>query len=163
MFELILGLSFCQKKPLPAGRVWNLFFREMTSTGAFSPSYKTARERWIKAAQALSNPAGSTLHQLPLRKDDVINDSLPHENGILIGKDGEELSIDVLWIGEEYLQDTGIFLCDTIFFLFLVMGFLLTENSGSRNPKVVLFHSCGVHGVEGYAGSAVQLQAFEFV
>jgi hypothetical protein len=29
---------------------------------------------------------------------------------------------------------------------------------GSENPRRVMFHSSGVHGVEGYAGSAVQLQ-----
>eukprot|EP01127_Copromyxa_protea_P005344 TRINITY_DN15289_c0_g1_i1.p1 TRINITY_DN15289_c0_g1~~TRINITY_DN15289_c0_g1_i1.p1 ORF type:complete len:418 (-),score=89.27 TRINITY_DN15289_c0_g1_i1:43-1296(-) len=33
---------------------------------------------------------------------------------------------------------------------------------GSRNPKKVLFHSSGVHGVEGYAGSAVQSQILDF-
>lgn len=30
--------------------------------------------------------------------------------------------------------------------------------AGSRTPKRVIFHSSGVHGVEGYAGSAIQLQ-----
>jgi len=32
---------------------------------------------------------------------------------------------------------------------------------GPENPRRVLFHSSGVHGVEGYAGSAIQLQYLE--
>lgn len=32
---------------------------------------------------------------------------------------------------------------------------------GPANPVSVLIHSCGVHGIEGYAGSAIQLQLLE--
>jgi len=79
-----------------------------TDRAFFSPSYKIARERFLKAAEQ----ASARVISFPLD---------------LQGREDEELFIDVAWLG-------------------------------SKAPERVVFHSSGVHGVEGFAGSAIQLQ-----
>lgn len=74
----------------------------------FSPDYVTARTRFRDAVRR----AGGRLIALPLAAR---------------GPAGEDLTIDVGWLGDE-------------------------------QPHRVLLHSCGVHGVEAFAGSAIQLQ-----
>lgn len=77
----------------------------------FSPDYWTARERFRAAAHA----AGAVLHALPLDTK---------------GPGGEELTIDIAWLGSEPAR------------------------------KIVL-HTSGLHGVEAFTGSAIQLALLE--
>jgi hypothetical protein len=80
----------------------------MNSLNYFSPDYFTAKDRFREYAAS----AGAHLEVLPLTAN---------------GPDGQELTIDIAWIG-------------------------------SDTPNRVLVHSSGLHGVEGFAGSAIQLQ-----
>jgi hypothetical protein len=72
----------------------------------FSPDYRLARERFLRAAEA----RGATLGAHPLEEH---------------GPGGEELAVDTAWLGPE-------------------------------SPARALVVSSGIHGVEGFAGSAVQ-------
>jgi len=76
------------------------------SSKSFASDYFLAREAFRQAA----GNAGSVLFALPL------NEPGPH---------GEELTIDIAWLG-------------------------------SKQPSQVLLHLSGVHGVEGFVGSAIQ-------
>lgn len=73
----------------------------------FSPDYATARSRFRSAARA----AGAMLDALALGAR---------------GPAGEELAVDIAWLG-------------------------------APGAQRVLLHTCGLHGVEAFAGSAVQL------
>ena len=77
----------------------------------FSPDYRTARERFLAAAEARGSRIAS--HPIEAR-----------------GPAGEELAVDTAYLGPEA-------------------------------PERLLAVSSGVHGVEGYAGSALQLQLLE--
>ena len=77
------------------------------ATKYFSPDYVTARSRFRAAARA----AGASLHALALDAE---------------GPNGEVLTIDVAWIGEQ-------------------------------PARRILLHTSGLHGVEAFAGSAIQL------
>ena len=76
---------------------------------AFSPDYRTARERFRAAART----AGAKLEALPVAG---------------AGPQGEALTVDLAWFG-------------------------------AARPERVLLHSSGLHGLEGFTGSAIQLQA----
>lgn len=73
----------------------------------FSPDYCTARERFREAAAT----AGAELTKLQIDAK---------------GPAGEDLSIDIAWIG-------------------------------GQSPQQVLLHTAGLHGAEGFVGSAIQL------
>jgi Protein of unknown function (DUF2817) len=77
----------------------------------FSPDYATAHQRFQQSAKR----AGARLESLPLDTK---------------GPAGEQLSIDIAWLG-------------------------------SDNPQHIILHSSGLHGVEGFAGSAIQLQMLD--
>lgn len=79
----------------------------------FSPDYRTARERFRRAAEN----TGAALHTLPIDTT---------------GPDESALSIDIAWIGSE-------------------------------KPRRALIHTSGIHGVEGFTGSAIQLGILESV
>ena len=79
----------------------------MNSLNYFSPDYFIARDRFRECAAR----AGARLEVLPLEAK---------------GPDGQELTIDIAWIGTD-------------------------------TPNRLLVHSSGLHGVEGFAGSAIQL------
>ena len=83
----------------------------MIDSPYFSRDYRTARERFRSAAES----TGARLESLPLTDR---------------GPEGEDLTIDIAWIGTE-------------------------------SPKRVLLHSSGIHGVEAFAGSAIQLRLME--
>ena len=78
------------------------------ATKYFSPNYLTARSQFRNAVEN----AGGRLSALQLDAR---------------GPNGEDLTIDIAWFGEE-------------------------------KPKRALVHSSGLHGVEAFAGSAIQLQ-----
>ena len=83
----------------------------MTAKGiaqAFSPNYNSAK----RSFQEVARHRGFQLLSLGLA---------------VKGPEGEELTIDIAWLGAE-------------------------------NPRHVFIHSSGVHGVEAFAGSAIQIQ-----
>jgi hypothetical protein len=77
----------------------------------FSADYQSSRARFREAARA----AGARLHSVPLSAR---------------GPQGEDLSIDVAWLGAE-------------------------------RPRAVTLHCSGTHGVEGFCGAPIQLQALQ--